>query len=72
MQKEMIKRAQLAEDLGCRYVMVDIVTAGWAALQTIREANFKLMIHAHRAMHAAFDRNPNLVCANLLLLPYFL
>ncbi|MFH1787333.1 MAG: type III ribulose-bisphosphate carboxylase [archaeon] len=57
--KEMIKRAQLAEDLGCRYVMIDIITAGWAALQTLREANFKLIIHAHRAMHAAFDRNPD-------------
>lgn len=57
--KEMMKRAQIVEDLGGRYVMIDILTAGWAALQTLREANFKLAIHAHRAMHAAFDRNPN-------------
>lgn len=56
--KEMIKRAQLAENMGNKYIMVDIITAGWAALQTLREANFKLIIHAHRAMHAAFDRNP--------------
>lgn len=57
--KEMIKRAQLVEDLGGRYVMIDIITAGWAAVQTLREAGFKMAIHAHRAMHAAFDRNPN-------------
>ena len=56
--KEMIKRAQLVEDLGGKYVMIDILTAGWAALQTLKEANFKMAIHAHRAMHAAFDRNP--------------
>ena len=56
--KEMIKRAQLVEDLGGKYIMIDIITAGWAALQTLRESNFKLAIHAHRAMHAAFDRNP--------------
>ena len=56
--KEMIRRAQLVEDLGGKYIMVDIITAGWAALQTLREANFKMAIHAHRAMHAAFDRNP--------------
>ena len=56
--KEMIKRAQLVEDLGGKYIMVDIITAGWAALQTLRESNFKMAIHAHRAMHAAFDRNP--------------
>ena len=56
--REMIKRAQLAEKMGSKYVMIDILTAGWAALQTLREANFKMAIHAHRAMHAAFDRNP--------------
>jgi len=56
--KEMIKRAQLVEKMGGKYVMIDILTAGWAALQTLREANFKMAIHAHRAMHAAFDRNP--------------
>jgi len=54
---EMMRRAQLAEELGCKYVMVDIVTAGFSALQTLREADFKLVIHAHRAMHAAFTRN---------------
>lgn len=56
--KEMIKRAQLAEKMGSKYIMVDIITCGWSALQTLREANFKLIIHAHRAMHAAMDRNP--------------
>ena len=55
--KEMMKRAQLVEDLGGKYVMIDIVTAGFSALQTLREADFKLAIHAHRAMHAAFTRN---------------
>ena len=54
----MLKRAQLAEDLGGKYIMVDIITAGWAALQTLRRSGFKMAIHAHRAMHAAFDRNP--------------
>ncbi len=57
--KEMMKRAQLAERQGSKYIMIDIITAGWAALQTLREANFKTAIHAHRAMHAAFDRMPN-------------
>ena len=57
--KEMIRRAQIVEDLGGKYVMIDMITAGWAALQTLRNADFKLAIHAHRAMHAAFDRNPN-------------
>ena len=55
--KEMMKRAQLTEKMGGKYVMIDILTSGWAAVQTLREANFKLAIHAHRAMHAALDRN---------------
>jgi len=53
----MIKRAQAVQDQGGKYVMIDIVTSGFSALQTLREANFKMAIHAHRAMHAAFTRN---------------
>jgi ribulose-bisphosphate carboxylase large chain len=55
--KEMMKRAQLVEELGGKFVMVDVVTEGFGAVQTLREADFKLAIHAHRAMHAAFTRN---------------
>jgi len=55
--KEMMKRAQLVENLGGKYIMVDIITEGWGAVQTLRDGGFKLAIHAHRAMHATFDRN---------------
>jgi ribulose-bisphosphate carboxylase large chain len=55
--KEMTKRAQLVEDMGGKYAMIDIVTCGFAAVQSLREADFKLALHAHRAMHAAFTRN---------------
>jgi len=56
--REMIKRAKLVSDYGNEYVMVDILTAGWAALQTVRDEceDLNLAIHAHRAMHAAFTR----------------
>lgn len=58
--REMLRRAKLVKMLGNEYVMVDILTAGWAAVQTLREEcqDLKLAIHAHRAFHAAFDRNP--------------
>jgi len=55
--KEMMKRAQLVEDLGGKFVMLDVVTEGFGALQSLREADFKLAIHGHRAMAAAFTRN---------------
>jgi len=54
----MLKRAEYVLDHGGRYVMVDILTCGWSALQTLRDQNFNLVIHAHRAGHAAFTKNP--------------
>ena len=54
---QMLKRAQAVVDQGGEYVMVDILTCGWSALQTLRNQNFKLVIHAHRAGHAAFTKN---------------
>lgn len=58
--KEMIRRAKIAKKYNFKYIMVDILTAGWASLQTVRNEcqDLKLAIHAHRAMHAAFTRNP--------------
>jgi len=56
--EEMIRRADLVKELGGRFVMIDIITSGFASLQTLRK-NTKLAIHAHRAMHAAFTENPN-------------
>ncbi|MGB9986572.1 type III ribulose-bisphosphate carboxylase [Salarchaeum japonicum] len=58
---QMLDRVQMAADAGCEFVMVDVVTAGWAAVQQVREVTEEegLAIHAHRAMHAAFDRVPD-------------
>ncbi len=54
----MIERAQFVEDHGGRYIMIDILTCGFAALQTLRNQNLNLVIHGHRAGHAAFTKNP--------------
>ncbi len=56
--KEMMKRAEFVQKLGGKYVMIDILTNGWASVQTLREMNLNCIIHAHRAQHAALDRNP--------------
>lgn len=56
---EMLRRARLVKKLGGEYIMIDILTVGWSALQAIRKENLGLVIHAHRAMHAAFTRNKN-------------
>jgi len=55
----MKKRAVIVKENGGEYVMVDIFTVGFSALQEIRDyiEEIDLVIHAHRAMHAAFTRN---------------
>jgi len=55
----MLERANFVKEAGGEYVMVDIMTVGWSALQTLRDANddLKLVLHAHRAGHAAMTRN---------------
>ncbi len=56
--EEMKRRIKFVEKNGGNYIMLDILTLGWGSLQTAR--NFtKLPIHAHRAGHAMYDRNPN-------------
>jgi ribulose-bisphosphate carboxylase large chain len=57
--KEMLRRAKMVADEGGEYVMIDILTVGWAGLQTLRNEcqDLGLAIHAHRAFHASFTRN---------------
>jgi ribulose-bisphosphate carboxylase large chain len=52
----MVKRAEYVLAHGGEYAMVDILTCGFSALQTLRNQDFKLVIHAHRAGHAAFTK----------------
>ena len=54
---DMIKRAKFVKEQGCEYAMVDILSVGWGALQDLRDADFNLVLHAHRAGHAAFTRS---------------
>lgn len=56
----MKKRAELLADTGWNYAMIDVVVAGIASVMTMRDfcSDLGLAIHAHRAMHAAFDRSP--------------
>lgn len=55
---EMMRRAEFVKEQGGRYIMVDVVTVGFSALQTLRDADLGLVMHAHRAMHGAFTKNP--------------
>ncbi len=58
--QEMFKRANLVAKEGNPYVMVDLLTAGWSAVQGLRDhcKDLGLGLYCHRAFHSAFTRNP--------------
>ncbi len=57
--KEMERRVNLIHDNGFRYFMVDVVTTGFSAVQTMSDVakDLDMAIHAHRAMHATFTKH---------------
>lgn len=55
---EMLKRAKYVVAQGGEFVMVDVLTVGWSAVQELRDQDLNVVYHGHRAMHAAFTRNP--------------
>jgi ribulose-bisphosphate carboxylase large chain len=59
--EEMLRRANLVAEEGGRFVMVDFLTAGFAATASLRAETERLglALHAHRAMHAVMDRHPD-------------
>lgn len=59
--EEMKRRADLLHEHGFDYAMIDVIIVGTAALMTMREylGDLGITTHAHRAMHAAFDRDPH-------------
>ncbi|MFA6064264.1 MAG: type III ribulose-bisphosphate carboxylase [archaeon] len=55
---EMLKRAKHVVSQGGEFVMVDVLTVGWSAIQELRDQDLRVVYHGHRAMHAALTRNP--------------
>ncbi len=52
----MLDRAGMIKAHNGRWMMMDVVTTGFAAVETLRRRNPGLAIHAHRAMHSLFTR----------------
>ena len=59
--EEMYKRAELAKALGSRIIMVDYLTVGFTAFASLSiwARDNRILLHAHRAMHAVMDRQPD-------------
>ncbi len=54
---DMVERAEFVKVQGGRVAMMDIVTVGFSGVQHIRDQNFGLILHGHRAMHGAFTHS---------------
>lgn len=54
---EVLKRAKFIKKKKGIFMMLDVVTTGFAAVHTIRKKNPGLAIHAHRAMHGFMTRD---------------
>jgi ribulose-bisphosphate carboxylase large chain len=53
---QILERAETAIDHGANMVMVDVLTAGFSAVEVLSK-NVNVPIHVHRTMHAAFTRD---------------
>ena len=58
--RKLERRVKLVHEHGFRYFMIDVVVSGFTAVQTATDLarDYGMAIHGHRAMHAAFTRNP--------------
>jgi ribulose-bisphosphate carboxylase large chain len=59
--EEMLRRCSYIAKKGGKFVMIDYLTAGFAATASLRKrtGELGLALHCHRAMHAVIDRQPN-------------
>jgi ribulose-bisphosphate carboxylase large chain len=56
--EEILERADQAIEHGANMLMIDVLTAGFSALQALRnDESVNLPIHVHRTMHGAITRN---------------
>ncbi len=71
----MIKRCEMIKNAGFEpgsyAFLIDGITAGWMAVQTLRRRYPEVFIHFHRAAHGAFTRPENPIGMTVLVLSKF-
>jgi ribulose-bisphosphate carboxylase large chain len=71
----MIERCEMIRNAGFEpgsyAFLIDGITAGWMAVQTLRRKYPDVFIHFHRAMHGAFTRPENPIGFTVLVLSKF-
>jgi len=71
----MIERCEMIRNAGFEHgsyaFLIDGITAGWMAVQTLRRRYPDVFIHFHRAGHAAFTRAENPIGCTVLVISKF-
>jgi ribulose-bisphosphate carboxylase large chain len=71
----MIKRCEMIKNAGFEpgsyAFLIDGITAGWMAVQTLRRKYPEVFIHFHRASHGAYTRQENPIGFSVLVLSKF-
>jgi ribulose-bisphosphate carboxylase large chain len=71
----MIRRCELIRDAGFEpgsyAFLIDGITAGWMAVQTLRRRYPEVFLHFHRAAHGAYTRPENPIRFSVLVLSKF-
>jgi ribulose-bisphosphate carboxylase large chain len=56
---KILEAADIAIEHGANQLLIDVIVAGFSSVQVLAEdPSINVPIHCHRAMHAAFTRNP--------------
>ncbi len=56
--REMIKRAKSVVAQGNEFVLVDVCSIGFSALQDLRALDLRVVLHGHRTGHGVFTKSP--------------
>ena len=67
----MLERMDFIRENSGKYIMIDVLTTGFSAVQTVRKHSKKMIIHAHRAMHGAITRGKDFGISMLALAKIF-
>jgi len=63
----MKERAEFVKSRDGNCIMIDILTVGFSGVQYIKNQKYGMIIHGHRAMHAALTRDPDSGISMLVL-----
>jgi len=56
---EMLRRARIVVKSGGKFVMINMMTVGFSAVQELRRLDLRVVLYGHKTMHAALTQGDN-------------